>query len=141
MFRRQRRKDVNMIRRAIDDERLPIMCADDAAEIRKQPRLEVCVQQWPPVFRGKNDVRQQVRERVCHNDALVGLVLVLDDLVFPATEWQPIIAHGDSRGKTPAKKILIPRATEWRAKVAHSESCGYAMEDSFQPRMGRKKWV
>ena len=66
MFRRERRENVNVIRRSIDDERVAIVCADDATEIWKETRFQIRVEQWPPVFCAENNVRQQMGERVRH---------------------------------------------------------------------------
>ena len=59
-----------MIRWAINDERLAVMCADDAAEIGKETQFQIRVEQWPPIFRAENDVRQQMGERVRHKSEL-----------------------------------------------------------------------
>ena len=64
MFRRKGSQDVNMVRRAIDDERPSVVRADNAAKIRKQPFFLFRVQQRRAVFCAENDVRQQMGERV-----------------------------------------------------------------------------
>ena len=66
MFCCQRRQNVDVIGRAIDDECFAIVCADDAAEVGKEARFQIRVEQGPPVFRAENDVRQQMGERVRH---------------------------------------------------------------------------
>jgi len=66
MFCSQRRKNVDVIRRAIYDKRFAVMRANDAAEIWKQARFQIRVEQWAPVFRAENDMRQQMGEGVCH---------------------------------------------------------------------------
>ena len=66
MFRRQRRENVDVIRRAIYDKHFAVMRANDAAEIWKQARFQIRVEQWAPVFRAENDMRQQMGEGVCH---------------------------------------------------------------------------
>ena len=74
MFCRERCENMNVIRRAIDDERLAIMCADDAAEIWKETQFQISIQQWSPVFRAENNVRQQVGKSVRHK-LIAGRVL------------------------------------------------------------------
>ena len=66
MFCRQRCENVDVIRRTVDDKCLAVVRADDAAEIREETRFQIRVEQWPPVFRAENDVRQQMGERVRH---------------------------------------------------------------------------
>lgn len=83
---------MNVIRRAVDDERIAVMCADDAAEIWEQTRFQIRVEQWPPVFRAENDVRQQMGERVRHKISCEAVWFV------SATEWRAKVAHGDNRG-------------------------------------------
>ena len=91
MFGRERCENVNVVGRSIDDERLAVTCADDAAEIWKQTRFQIRVEQWSPVFRAENDMCQQMSERVRHRiSRSVGDVR--------ATEWREIVAHGDNRG-------------------------------------------
>ena len=87
MFRRQRGENVDVIRRTIDDERLAIVRANDAAEIRKQARLQICVQPWSPVFRAENHVRQQMGEGVRHKSKVPGQLVC--------------ISHGVARGSSP----------------------------------------
>ena len=81
-----------MIRRAVDDERLGVVRADDAAEIRKKARFQIRVEQWPPVFRAKNNVCQQMGEGVRHK------ISCGTGWFASATEWRAIVAHGDNRG-------------------------------------------
>ena len=100
MFCRQRRENVDVVCRAIDDERFAVMRADDAAEIRKQARFKVRVEQWPPVLRAENNVRQQMGERVRHKiNCRTGFV--------SATEWRAIVAHGETVG-TNGQMIQAP---------------------------------
>jgi len=101
MFCRERCQNVNVIRRAIDDERLAIVRADDAAEIWKQTRFQIRVEQWPPVFRAENDVRQQMGEGVRHK-------ISCEAVFVSATEWREIVAHGDNRGNDVVKTIPAP---------------------------------
>ena len=91
MFGRQRRKNVDVIRRSVDDERFAIVRADDAAEIGEKARFQIRVEQWPPVFRAENDVRQQVGEGVRHKISRV-------EVVVSAMEWREIVAHGETVG-------------------------------------------
>ena len=100
MFCRQRCEDVDVIRWAINDERLAVMCADDAAEIGKETQFQIRVEQWPPIFRAENDVRQQMGERVRHKiNCRTGFV--------SATEWRAIVAHGETVG-TNGQMIQAP---------------------------------
>ena len=83
---------MNVIRRAVDDERLAVVRADDAAEIREETRFQIRGEQWSPVFRAENNVRQQMSEGVRHKvNCRTGFV--------SATEWRATVAHGDNRGK------------------------------------------
>jgi hypothetical protein len=84
MLRGQRCQNVNMIGRTVDNERCPVVCADDAAEIRKQSRLQIRVQQWATFFCAENDVRQQMGEGVRHK--------------IIAAEQRTTIAHGETAG-------------------------------------------
>ena len=92
MFSCERCEDVDVIRWAVDDDRLAIVRSDDAAEIWKQTRFQIRVEQWPPVFRAKNDVRQQMDERVRHKISRI-------EVVVSAAEWRETVAHGANRGK------------------------------------------
>ena len=66
MFGRERCENVDVIRRAVDDKCLAVVCANDAAKIWKQTRFQIRVEQWSPVFGAENNVRQQVRESMRH---------------------------------------------------------------------------
>ena len=66
MFCRQRCENVDMIRRAVDDKRFAVMCADDAAKIGKEAGFQIRVEQRSSVFRAENNMRQQMSERVRH---------------------------------------------------------------------------
>ena len=70
VFGRERGENVEVVRRAIDDDRLAVVGADDAAEIGKEARFQIRVEHWSPVFRAENNVRQQMGERVRHKSKL-----------------------------------------------------------------------
>ena len=70
MFCRERCQNMNVIRRAVNDERLAVVCVDDAAEIGEKTRFQIRVEQWPAFFRAENNVRQQMGECVGHETRL-----------------------------------------------------------------------
>lgn len=91
MFRRQRRQNVDVIRRAVDDERLAVMRADDAAEIGKETGFQIRVEQWPPVFRAENNVRQEMGESVRHK-------ISCEAWIVSATAWRAVAAFQSRSG-------------------------------------------
>src|ERR1700722_5283958 len=66
-FRRKHRKDVNMIRRSVDQKRCRTQFTQDAAHIREQSLFKIGFKCRHSVFRAKNEMRQKVGERVSHN--------------------------------------------------------------------------
>ena len=80
-----------MIGWPIDDERLAVVCANDAAEIRKEARFQIRVEHWSPVFRAENNVRQQMGERVRHKSKLRNRLVCF--------------SHGVARDSSPQRQL------------------------------------
>ena len=59
-----------MVARTIDDKRLAVVGANDAAEIWKQTGFQIRVQPWRAVFGAENNVGQQMGERMGHKRKL-----------------------------------------------------------------------
>ena len=86
MFRGQGRQNVDVIARAVDDERLAVVCTNDAAEVWKQTGFQIRIKQRRAIFGAENDVCQQIGERVCHKSKLRSVESWFS--VAPAGAWK-----------------------------------------------------
>src|SRR6266480_1852833 len=95
----QRKKNMNVIGRTVDEQCSSAKLTDNTAQVRKQARLEFRVHRRCAVFRAENNVKQQVGVGVSH-----------DSIAPPGLDVLNLGTHGSRRGLPSHGAPRLPHA-------------------------------